>query len=140
MICCLKYLEQWVIPAFQGLPSLLALDLCKSHKMLAVLNTLRAKQIIPSLIPGGCTGLVQPLDVSVNKPLKEIIRSLTDQAIVDSANQEAQYPKPKNSSAVGRRRVLTTWCVGNAWYQFCIEKQELIKRAFRKVISYYSRI
>lgn len=110
----LKYLEQWVIPAFQGLPSLLALDLCKSHKTPAVLNTLQAKQIISSLIPSGCMGLVQPLDVSVNKPLKEIIRSLTDQAIVDSADQEAQNPIPKNSPAVGRRRVLTTWCVGDA--------------------------
>jgi hypothetical protein len=34
---------------------------------------------------------------------------------------------------VGKRRVVTTCCVGNAWYQFCIEKQDLIKYVFRKV-------
>lgn len=34
---------------------------------------------------------------------------------------------------MGQRRVLTTWCVGDAWYLFCIEKQDIIKRVFRKV-------
>jgi hypothetical protein len=27
-----------------------------------------------SAIPGGCIGLVQPLDVSINKPLKALIK------------------------------------------------------------------
>lgn len=29
--------------------------------------------------------------------------------------------------------MVTTCCVGDAWYQFCIEKVDLIRRVFRKV-------
>lgn len=35
--------------------------------------------------------------------------------------------------SIGDRPILTTWFVGDAWYQFCIEKQDLVKRVFRKV-------
>lgn len=28
---------------------------------------------VPSFVPGGCTGYIQPLDVSVNAPLKALI-------------------------------------------------------------------
>lgn len=35
-----RYLEQWVIPALQGLSSLLSMDLCQSHKTPAVLDLL----------------------------------------------------------------------------------------------------
>lgn len=29
--------------------------------------------------------------------------------------------------------MLTTWCVGDAWYQFYIKKQDIVTRVFRKV-------
>lgn len=29
--------------------------------------------------------------------------------------------------------MLTTWCVGDAWYQFCVEKDNIIRGVFRKV-------
>lgn len=35
--------------------------------------------------------------------------------------------------SVGERRILTTWCVGNALYQCYVEKQDLVRRAFKKV-------
>ena len=70
----LRYITDYLIPALEGRPTLFALDLMGSHKTPAVLDTLRKHQIIPSLIPGGCTSLVQPLDVSINKPMKDMIR------------------------------------------------------------------
>lgn len=126
----LKYIELYLLPALGSgnKPSLFALDLCSSHKTPAVLDSLRSHKIIPTLIPGGCTSLIQPLDVSINKPLKARIRDLTDEAILDCENA-TDFEK----WSVGDRRVLTTWCVGDAWYQFCIEKQHLVKRVFRKV-------
>lgn len=122
----LKYIELYLIPALGGRPSLFALDLCSSHKPPAVLDILCRNKIKPSLIPASCTGLLQPLDVSVNKPLKAKIRDLTDEAILDCENEFEKW-------TVGDRRILTTWCVGDAWYQFCVEKQDLVKRVFRKV-------
>lgn len=124
----LKYIELYLLPALGNRPSLFAIDLCSSHKTVPVLDTLRSKKIIPTLIPGGCTSLIQPLDVSVNKPLKARIRDLTDEAIFDCQNAE-DFEK----WTVGDRRVLTTWCVGDAWYQFCVEKQDLVKQSFRNV-------
>jgi hypothetical protein len=104
------------------------MDLCTSHKTPAVLEILRSKQITPSLIPAGCTSLVQPLDVSINKPLKEYIRTLTEEAIRDCESVERV-----EKWTVSDRRILTTWSVGDAWYLFAVEKDELIRRVFRKV-------
>lgn len=126
------YLQQYVIPILtsEKFPSLFALDLCGSHKTQSVLDLLHSHDIIPSMIPAGCTSLVQPLDVSINKPLKEYVRYLTDEAI-----HECESVDDFEKWTVGDRRVLTTWCVGDAWYQFGIEpeKQEIIRRVFRKV-------
>lgn len=36
-------------------------------------------------------------------------------------------------SQIGRRRVITTWAVGEAWERFCKDKQHIIIRAFRAV-------
>jgi len=99
-----------------------------SHKTPAILDLLRSNKITPSFIPGGCTGLVQPLDISVNKPFKELVRELTDEKIfeLESIDQFERW-------TVGDRRVVTTFCVGDAFYQFHQEKGEIIRRAFRKV-------
>lgn len=84
----LKYIELHLLPVLGNRPSLFAIDLCSSHKTPTVLKTLRHHKIMPSLIPAGCTSLVQPLDVSINKPLKARIRDLTDEAILDCERVE----------------------------------------------------
>lgn len=48
-------------------PTLLIMDSATCHKTAAVS---RHKNITPILVPAGCTPLVQPLDVSINKPFK----------------------------------------------------------------------
>lgn len=123
-----KYIELHLLPVLENQPSLFAIDPYSSYKTPAVLKTLRHHKIMPSLIPAGCTSLVQPLDVSINKLLNACIRDLTDEAILDCERVE-EFEK----GSVGQRWVLTTWCVGDAWYLFCIEKQDIIKRVFRKV-------
>jgi len=124
----LRYITEHLAPALEGRPSLFALDLMGSHKTPAVLDILRSHQIIPSLIPGGCTSLLQPLDISINKPLKEIMRDLTDQAILDCEEVEEI-----ERWTIRQRRILTSWCVGDAFYKFHTEKSEIISRSFRKV-------
>lgn len=36
-------------------------------------------------------------------------------------------------SQIGRRRVMTTWAVGDAWERLCKEKQQVVVRSFRAV-------
>lgn len=81
-----------------------------------------------TLISSSCISLIQPLNISINKPLKARIQDLTNQPIFD-----CKYIDDFEKWIVGDRWILTTWCVGNAWYQFCVEKQDLVKRVFRKV-------
>lgn len=70
----IEWLDEQVIPVLENKPTLMVLDLFGGHKREDVLDTLRAHDITLSLIPGGCTSLVQPLDVSVNRPFKDILK------------------------------------------------------------------
>jgi len=126
----LRYIEEHLVPVLGGRPTLFALDLMGSHKtpLAAVLEKLRSHNITPSLIPGGCTSLIQPLDVSINKPFKEILRELTDTAIFESESVEAF-----DKWTVSDSRILTTSCVGDTFYRFHLEKGDLIRKVFRKV-------
>lgn len=41
--------------------------------------------------------------------------------------------KALQGSQIGKRRVMTTWAVGDAWERFCREKQQVVIRSFRAV-------
>lgn len=77
----LKYIQLYLIPALGNQPSLCIMVLCFSHKTLDVFQAPCQHKKVPTLILVGCTCLVQPLDVSINKSLKVPIRDLTDEAI-----------------------------------------------------------
>jgi hypothetical protein len=70
----IEWLDDQLIPVLDNQPTLLALDLFGGHKTDDVLDTLRANDITVSVIPGGCTSLVQPLDISINRPFKDILK------------------------------------------------------------------
>lgn len=70
----LEWIDEQLIPVLDNQPTLLALDLFAAHKTQEVLDTFLANDIAVSLIPGGCTSLVQPLDVSINRPFKDILK------------------------------------------------------------------
>jgi len=123
-----KYITNHLVPALGGRPTLFALDLMGSHKTPAVLQLLRTNNITPSLIPAGCTSLIQPLDVSINKPFKGLMRDITDEKIFE-LESAAEFEK----WTVGDRRVMTTHCVGNAFDQFHSTKSHLISTSFRKL-------
>ena len=113
----LHYIDTYLIPVLGGRPTLFALDLTGSHKTPAVLEKLRLQHITPSLIPGSCTSLVQPLDVSINKSFKEIMRELTNTAIFEAESAENFHPWSVND-----RRILTTTCAGDASTDFISRK------------------
>ena len=71
-------INKMLVPVLPPGPWLLALDMAKFHSTEEVLTTLSSHDIIPSMIPAGSTGLVQPLDVYINKPFKAIFRDLLD--------------------------------------------------------------
>ena len=69
-----EVLEPWSKHVPAGIVPYLLLDSYKCHLMSSVVHAIQDLGIEVDHIPGGCTGLVQPLDVGVNKPLKNQIR------------------------------------------------------------------
>ncbi|RPA99257.1 hypothetical protein L873DRAFT_1684408, partial [Choiromyces venosus 120613-1] len=70
----LQYIEEQLVPVLQNQPTLLTLNLFAAHKTEQVLDTFLANDITVSLISGGCTSLVQPLDVSIIRPFKDLLK------------------------------------------------------------------
>jgi len=58
-----------------------------------------------SYIPGGCTGFVQVLDVSLNKPLKALVA----QAASDHADKYHERYEAGDFSVRDQRVLLTEW-------------------------------
>jgi len=105
------------------------MDVAQFHKTPAILEQLKSHKITPSFIPPGCTGLVQPLDISVNRPFKDILRDMTEQKILH------QEQNGLDKWSVGDRRIATTWCVGRAWAEFTGRDlgKKIIQDSFRNV-------
>ena len=59
-----------------GLPtkSLLVMDSFSAHLTTDVSENLKNNNTQSVIVPGGCTSKVQPLDVSINKPFKQILK------------------------------------------------------------------
>ena len=130
------WINQMLVPVLPPGPRLLALDVVKFHSTQEVLSTLRSHDIVPSLIPPGCTGLVQPLDVSVNKPFKCLLRDILDELLDDfeaKNNLNLREIPRANSLAIAEWRILVTQAVGEAWDQFTRKYQELVVETFRKL-------
>lgn len=123
----LKFIAEEIIPALGSGPSLFLLDAAAFHTS-DVLQSLRSASITLSLIPGGCTGLIQPLDTAINKPFKQYLQDYTE-VYVDNKERE----NPGLVWSVGDRRIMTTQVVGPAWSQFCKDKEAMIQKAFRDV-------
>ena len=70
----LHYIEEQLIPVLGNQPALLTVNPFAAHKTQEVLDTFQANDITVSLIPSGCTELVQPLDVSINRSFKDILK------------------------------------------------------------------
>lgn len=72
---------------------LLLLDSYKCHTMASVTAELEALGVQVEIIPGGCTGMCQPIDVGIGKPLKARARHLWEEWMVtECADGRASRP------------------------------------------------
>jgi hypothetical protein len=68
----------YLIVGVEQEPRLLALDTFSPHLTIAVCRAFKAQKKTLSVIPRGCTRMVQVLDVFINKPLKDLIKEEQD--------------------------------------------------------------
>lgn len=121
-----NYITNDLVPALKGEPCFFLMDDARFHKTSAVKSALKDNNIVLSIVPPGCTSLVQPLDVSVNRVFKDFLREEMDSMfghLLDSMDTGVK-------SAVGKRRIGITHCVAKAWQRFCQEKAEMVVDSF----------
>ena len=105
------------LPNGKPQPSWISLDATHFHHSPEVLQILNGHDIIPSLIPAGCTGLIQVLDICINKVLKEMIKDELDMVMETRGQEALNLLDDSSHSAVGKRPVIMTHAVGAAWEQ-----------------------
>ena len=73
-----RWIDEVLVPYLQekaaGVPVLLFLDQFEAHKTTKTRAKLDGIGVQLQLIPGGCTGLLQPVDVGIGKPFKDRVR------------------------------------------------------------------
>jgi len=89
---------------------MLVLDVHKAQKTQAVKDVMHRMHTLSVMVPAGCTSLVQPLGVCLNKPFKDRIRALADQHYVDHI-LECSAQK----YAASEHHISMTQWVGQAW-------------------------
>ena len=109
-------------------PRLLCLNAFVAYLTLAVSSLLKRQGVTLSVIPGGCTGYIQPLDVSLNKPLKDLIKEEQDNYF-DKHIKEQQQEKFN----IGQRKILLTHQVAKAQKRLYLEYKDTIINTFRSV-------
>lgn len=62
--------------------AMLVCDSFRAHQSNPVRRTLQSLNTEGAVIPGGMTGILQPLDVSVNKPFKDHLRNMWQQWMI----------------------------------------------------------
>ena len=104
--------------------SLLVWDMFRSHQVESITKAVRATNTDIAVIPGGLTSVVQPLDVSINKPFKDNIRRKWNEWMLEG---EKSFTKGGRMKAPDLP-VLCLW-VKEAWAEI---DANLIIKAFKK--------
>jgi hypothetical protein len=84
--------------AFLNQPSMLALDAVKGHVTDSMKNQLRKMKSELVIILGGMTSVLQPMDISINKPFKDRLGQQYLTWIVDPACELTETGKIKRAS------------------------------------------
>jgi hypothetical protein len=98
-------LAPYVAQAPEGIVPVLFLDSYRAHMMASVVERIQALGVDVFHIPGGCTGLCQPVDVGFNKQFKSLMRKQWDEWMISKWDQITAVdntPKPT-------RRIVSDW-------------------------------
>jgi len=92
MVWIEKVLKPYVQDCPVGITPLLYLDSYKCHMMSSVVNKIEDMGVQVEHIPGGCTSLIQPVDVGINKPFKDRIKNYWEEWMVENGLLEGTSP------------------------------------------------
>jgi len=95
--------------------AMLVLDSFHCHWMPSIKSELRGMKMDLVIIPGGMTRLLQPLDVSVNKPIKDALRGKWNNWLSDSSHTFTPGGRMRQPTLVDVTQwILATWRLGSS--------------------------
>ena len=111
-----------VNPPPPGIVPVILLDAYQCHMMALVTDAIAELGIEIIHIPGGCTGLTQPLDVGINKPFKSRVRVLWEEWMIDEIDRTGLVYAPTREDISG-------WVAEVVWG---LNGKQLMRNAWRK--------
>ena len=105
-----------------GIIPIILLDSYRCHIMASVVNVIQDLGCEVVHIPGGCTGLVQPLDVGNNKPFKVGICAAWEEYMINNMRANSTIASPS-------REEVSHWILEAYW---ALEGSPIIKNAWLK--------
>lgn len=100
-------LKPYIQQAPKGIIPVLFLDSYRAHMMEEIVTKIQDLGVEVLHIPGGCTGLIQPVDVGFNKPFKSRIRLQWEEWMVskwDKITAADDTPRPN-------RHIVSEWVI-----------------------------
>jgi hypothetical protein len=100
-----RVLAPYVQKAPEGMRPIIFLDSYRCHMMASVVQKVQELGVEVQHIPGGCTGVCQPVDVGIGKPLKNRITNCWEKWMVESGGLEEKKTKTPS------RETLSEWII-----------------------------
>ena len=118
-----KILKPYLLTAPPGIIPLLFLDSFGVHKMGSVNRAVNGLGCEVIIIPPGCTGLTQPVDVGYNKPFKNLVRDKYEEWMVTESEDLSIPPRRIDVARwiVQSEREMDTNILRNAWMRHDLE-------------------
>ena len=126
--CMLRWVDEVLKPYLvvnrppPGIVPVILLDAYRCHMMGSVTDAIADLGIEIVSIPGGCTGLCQPLDVGINKPFKARVRALWEEWMIDEIDRTGMVYAPT-------REDISSWVAQVVWG---MDGKPLMRNAWRK--------
>lgn len=110
--------------------SLLVMDSFRAHITDGVKKSLRKANVETAIIPGGCTSVLQPLDVSINKPFKCWLRTEWTKYIQEESLRVEKEQTAGNLAKIRppSKQMVVDW-VGSA-VEKLKTRREMVQRSF----------
>ena len=102
--------------------SLLVFDSFKAHKTEQVKRSLKSENMDLSVIPGGLTSVLQPLDICLNKPFKDRLRQRWMTWMAEGIHELTPTGRQKKPS----KELMCQW-ISKAWWEI---PREMVARSF----------
>jgi hypothetical protein len=109
-------------PPPAGIVPVILLDSYRCHMMGSVVRAIQELGVEVIHIPGGCTGLLQPLDVGLNKPFKVRVRASWDEWMMAMIDNHAVIESPTRDD-------IASWAASAHWD---MDGKPMMKKAWKK--------